>query len=173
MRLLRLLLLVIPFMLFLPGEGLCGGKDAGNPNGMRQPEPAKVSGTCRTIAAILSVYPTLELRKPEGSDRIVSGIAERPGCRILASGPASGIAGEIDPAEAVKGWLQGGGWMEDIRYSADGPGTTSFVFRNDGIMCGVNGGAHSWIEDGKILTSERYDLEAWCASSLDRTAPDH
>ena len=63
--------------------------------------------------------------------------------------------------------------MEDIRYSADGPETKSFVFRNDGIMCGVNGGAHSWIEDGKILTSERYDLEAWCASSLDRTAPGH
>ena len=33
MRSLRLLLLVIPFMLFLPGEGLCGGKDAGNPCG--------------------------------------------------------------------------------------------------------------------------------------------
>lgn len=162
MRSLRLFPLVMSFMFLLPRAGLCEGKDAGNLNGMRQPKPDMVSGTCRTIAAILSVYPALEVRKSEGPVRVVSGIAERPGCRVVSFGPVSGIAGETDPAEAVKGWLQGGGWVEDIRYAADGPGTTSFTFRKNGISCGVTGGAHSWIEDGKNLTSERYELEAGC-----------
>lgn len=65
MRLLRLLLLVIPSMFFLPSAGICGRTDAGNPNGMTRPVPDKVLGTCQTIAAILSVYPTLEVRKSE------------------------------------------------------------------------------------------------------------
>jgi len=173
MSLQRLLLLLIPFMFFLPSAGLCEGKDAGPPNGMKQPIPNMAKGTCETIAAILAVYPTLEVRKSEGPVRDLQGTAERLGCRIIAFGPTSGIAGEIDPAEAVRGQLQGDGWMEDIRYSADGPGTTSFVFRKDRILCGVSGGAHSWIEDGKTFTSEKYELEAWCASNLDGTVPGH
>jgi hypothetical protein len=173
MRLQRLPLLLIPFMFFLPGAGLGEGKDAGHPNGMKQPIPNLARGTCEKIAAILAKYPTLEVRKSEGPVRDLQGIAERPGCRILAFGPTSGIAGEIDPAEAVRGRFQGDGWMEDIRYSADGPGTTSFVFRQDGISCGASGGAHSWIEDGKFFTSERYQLEAWCSSNLDGTTQDH
>jgi hypothetical protein len=173
MRLQRLVLVVIPFMLFLPGAGLCEGKDAGHPNGMHQPNPDKVMGTCKTIAAILAIYPTLEVRKSEGPVRDLQGITERPGCRITAFGPASGIAGEIDPAEAVRGQFQGDGWMEDIRYAADGPGTTSFAFRKNRILCRVSGGAHSWIEDGKTFTSERYELEAGCVSDPDGTAPGH
>ena len=164
MRLPRLLLLVIALMFFLPGAGLCGEKDAGNPNGRGRPIPDKVLGTCRTIAAILSVYPTFEVGKSEETIRDLQGIPERPGCRIIAFGPTWGIAGEIDPAEAVKGHFQGTGWMEEILYAADGPGTTSFAFRKDGMLCRVSGGAHSWIEGGKHFTSERYELEAGCVS---------
>lgn len=162
MRSLRLFSLVMSFMFLLPRAGLCEGKDAGHTNGARRPIPGKVSGTCRTIAAILVVYPTLEVRKSEETIRNVPGIPERPGCRVVASGPVSGIAGETDPAEAVKGQFQGDGWVEDIRYAADGPGTTSFAFRKNGILCRVTGGAHSWIEGGKHFTSDRYDLEAGC-----------
>ncbi|MFZ2224917.1 MAG: hypothetical protein WAV26_09570 [Candidatus Deferrimicrobium sp.] len=54
--------------------------------------------------------------------------------------------------------------MEEIRYAADGPGTTSFAFRKDGMLRRVSGGAHSWIEGGKHFTSERYELEADCVS---------
>jgi len=115
----------------------------------------------------------MEVRKAEGPVRDVQGISERPGCRIVASGPTSGISGDIDPAEAVRSWFQGGGWMEDIRYAADGPGTTSFAFRKNRILCRVGGGAHSWIEDRESFTSERYDLEAGCVSDPDGTAPDH
>jgi len=99
MRLPRLLLLVIPLMFCLPGAGLCGKEDAGNPTGRGRPIPEMVLGTCRTIAAILSVYPALEVRKSEETIRDLQGIPERPGCRVIASGPTSGIAGEIDPAE--------------------------------------------------------------------------
>ena len=159
------LLLVIAFIFFLPGAGLCGGKDVGNPNGMSQPISDKVSGACQKIAAIFAEYPALEVRESEGPVRGPQDISELSGCRIIAFGPASGVAGEIDPAEAVRGRFQGDGWTEDPRYSADGPGTTSFVFRKGRIMCGVSGGAHSWIEDGKTIISERYELEAWCASN--------
>ncbi len=171
MKLLRLLLLIIPFMFFLPSAGICGSMDAGNPNGMGQPIPDNVLGTCRTIAAILSVYPTLEVRKSEEPIRDLPANPERPGCRIIAFGPAWGIAGEIDPAEALRSHLQGTGWMEDIRYAADGPGTTSFAFRKDRMLCRVSGGAHSWIEDGKPFTSDRYQLEAACVSDPDGMAP--
>jgi hypothetical protein len=166
MSLQRLLLLLIPFMFFLHGTGLCEGMDTGHPSGMNQPIPDKVLGTCQTIAAILSVYPTLEVRKSEEPIRDLQGITERPGCRIIAFGPTWGIAGEIDPAEALRGHFQGTGWMEEIRYAADGPGTTSFAFLKNRMLCRVSGGAHSWIEDGKPFTSERYELEAWCASNL-------
>lgn len=162
MRLHHFPLLAITFMVFLPGTGMCGGKDAGHPNGMDRSIPEKVKGTCATIAAILSVYPTLEVGKSEGPDRDYQGIPERRGCRMIAFGPASGLAGEIDPAEAVRGWLRGDGWTEDMRYAADGPGTTSFAFRKYGILCRVSGGVHSWIEGGKTFTSERYNLEAGC-----------
>jgi hypothetical protein len=40
-------------------------------------------------------------------------------------------------------------------------------------LCRVSGGAHSWIEDGKTFTSERYELEAGCVSDPDGTAPGH
>jgi hypothetical protein len=159
-------------MFILPGAGLCGGRDAGNPTGMSQPIPDKVSGTCRTIAAILAVYPALEVRKSEEPVRDVQGIPERHGCRIIAFGPTSGIAGETDPAEAVKRLLQGTGWTEEIRYAADGPGTTSFAFRKCGMLCWVSGGAHSWIEDGKPFSSDKYELEAGCGPEPDGNAPD-
>lgn len=162
MRLLRLLLPVIPLLFFLPGTGLCEGKDAVRPEGKSRPIPDKVSGTCRTIAAILAVYPSLEVRKSEGPVLDLQGGTVRPGCRILASGPASGISGETDPAEAVRDMFQGSGWKEETRDSADGPGTTSFAFRNYGMSCRVKGGAHSWMEDGKLFSSEKYELEAGC-----------
>ena len=173
MSLQRLLLLVIPFMFFLSGADLCEGKDAGSPNGMNRPIPDKVMGTCETIAAILAGYPTLEVRKSVAKVRDLQDISEHSGCRIVAFGPTLGVAGEIDPAEAIRTRLQGDGWMEDIRCSADGPGTTSFAFRKKKILCRVSGGAHSWIEDGKTFSSERYELEAGCVSELDGTAPGH
>jgi hypothetical protein len=140
---------------------------------MNQPIPDKVKGSCETIAAILAGYPTLEIRKSEVPVRDLQGISERPGCRINAFGPTSGIAGKIDPIEAVRGLFQGVGGTEDIRYAADGPGTTSFAFRKNRILCMVSGGAHSWIEDGEIFTSEWYELEARCVSDPDGTAPGH
>lgn len=173
MRLQRLLLLVVPFLFCLYGAGLGEGKDASHPEGKSQPTPEKATGTCKTIAAILAVYPALAVRKSEGAVQQFQNISERPGCRILAFGPTSGISGEVEPAEAVRGLFQGDGWTEETRYSADGPGTASFAFRKNGILCMVSGGAHSRMEDGKAFTSERYELEAGCVSDPDGTAPGH
>ena len=171
MRVHRLLLLVIPFLVCLPGRGLSEGNDAGPPNGNNPPIPEKATAACQTIAAILAAYPALEVRTSEGLVQDLRDRSEGFGCRVLSSGPTSGIAGEVDPADAIRGQLQGEGWKEDIQYAADGPGTTSFAFRKQRVLCMVSGGAHSWIEDGKIFTSERYKLDVGCVPDLEGTTP--
>lgn len=169
MRLHRLLVLVIPFLVCLHGTGLCEGNDAGPPNGNNPPIPEKAMAACQSIAAILASYPALKVRTSEGVVQDLRDGTEAPGCRILSSGPTSGIAGEVDPADAVRGLLQGEGWKEDLQYAADGPGTTSFAFRKHRVLCMVSGGAHSWIEDGMILTPERYELDVGCVPDLEGT----
>ncbi|MBP2668498.1 MAG: hypothetical protein H6Q80_700 [Deltaproteobacteria bacterium] len=158
----HLLSLAVTFLFCFPGFGLCEGADADRPNGADPPARVDARGTCATIAAILTVYPPLEVRRSDGPVRDSRTFAEHPGCRVLVSGPTALIAGEVDPADAVRVFFAGTGWEEDIRLAADGPGTTSFVFRKNGIFCQLRGGANSWIEDGKTFTSETYELEAGC-----------
>jgi hypothetical protein len=162
MKFIPLLSLALSFAFFLPVPGRCGVEEAAQPHGRNSRIPAAALDACRTVAAILVVYPSLEVRKSEGPVRDFPGDREGTGCRIAASGPSSGIAGEIDPADAVRNLFREDGWIEDVRYAADGPGTTSFVFRKNGVCCRAGGGAHSWIEDGKAFTSETYELEAEC-----------
>jgi hypothetical protein len=144
------LVLALPFLIGLSGAGLC-----------QVPDTAE--GSCRVIAAILVVYPALSVRLSEGPVRNPLDGSVRTGCRVHASGPASGMAGEVPPEEPIRFLLGESGWKEDARYSADGPGTTSFALRRHGILCRFSGGAHSRIEDGKILSSETYEFEAECA----------
>ena len=146
MRKRPILPMAVAFLLFIPGSGLCEG-----------------NGSCRTIAAILSVYPALEVRKSEGPVRSLRDATERPGCRVHASGPTALILGEVDPAQALMRYFFDSGWEEDLRLTADAPGTTSFVFRKEGVFCRTSGGAHSWIEGGETFTSERYELTVECA----------
>lgn len=150
MRKSRLLSLSVPLLLALPGIGLCDGID-----------------DCRTVAAILSVYPPLEVVASAAPVRSAPDAAERPGCRVQASGPTALIFGEVDPAEAVGIYFAGTGWEEDARLSADGPGTTSFAFRRGGMMCRTEGGAHAWIEDGESFMSDRYEITVECTPQPD------
>ncbi len=171
MRVQRLLLPVILFLVCLPGTGLCEGNDAALPNGNDPPIPETAMATCQSIAAILAAYPALEVRT---SEEVVQDLRDRSegfGCRVLSSGPTSGIDGEVEPADAARGLLQGEGWKEDLHYAADSPGTTSFAFRKQRILCMASGGAHSWIEDGKIFTSERYEFDVACVSDPEGTTP--
>lgn len=145
------------------GAGV-GGETGAGPSGRKgRPSTQEARAACTTIAAILSIYPTLEVRTSEGSAPGRQDDSERPGCRVLAAGPASGLAGEVRPDEALRGLMRQAGWEEDLRHSADSPGATSFALRKEGIVCSVRGGAHSWIEDGKTVTAATYELEARCA----------
>jgi hypothetical protein len=146
MRKFRLLSLSVPLLLTLPGIGLCDG-----------------IGDCRTVAAILSVYPPLEVVASAAPVRSALDATERPGCRVRASGPTELIFGEVDPAEAVGIYFAGTGWEEDARLAADGPGTMSFAFRREGILCRTEGGAHAWVEDGESFMSDRYEIAVECA----------
>jgi hypothetical protein len=147
MRKSLLLPLSAVFLTFHPGSGSCGE-----------------IGACRTIAAILSVYPPLDVRKSEGPVGSLPDGTERPGCRVHASGPAARISGEVDPADALRNYFSGSGWKEDDRFAADGPGITSFAFRKEGVFCRAAGGAHSWVEGGRAFTSEKYEITVECAS---------
>jgi hypothetical protein len=169
MRNRRPMVLAVPFLLFLSGAGFSQERAPGHPCGERFAAPEMTAGPCRTIAAILSVYPALDVKMPPGAVRDLKDGTERPGCRVHASGPTSGIAGEVRPDQAVRDLLGQSGWEEDPLYGADGPGTTSFAFRKDDVLCMAGGGAHSWIEDGKILTADRYEIEAGCVAEPDRT----
>jgi len=150
MKNLRPLVLALPILLFLSGTG-----------------SVQEMAPCRTIAAILSVYPVLDVKMSQGAVRNLRDGTERPGCRVHASGPTSGIAGEVRPEEAVRDLLGQSGWVEDPLYGADGPGTASFAFRTDDVLCTASGGAHSWIENGKIVTADRYEIEAGCVAEPD------
>lgn len=164
----RFLLLAVPFLIFVSGAALSRTMAAGPAGAQSRPVPEQVTGPCRTIAGILGAYPVLEVRRTVEAVRDFRDGSELPGCRVLASGPTTGMAGEVGPDEALRVLLPQAGWKEDSRYAADGPGTTSFAYRKNGVLCMFRGGAHSRIEHGKVLISEAYEFEAGCVEEPDR-----
>jgi len=133
----------------------------------------KVRASCDAVAAILVVYPALEVRTSTGKIRDLRDGSDRPGCRVQAFGPTLGFPGEVRPDASIRRIMSQDGWEEDLCYAADGPGTTSFALRKRGILCLFHGGAPSGVEDGKIVSAERYQFEAGCSSEPqgEETAP--
>ncbi len=160
---------VVPVLILFSGTGL--GQEKGSRRADREnpPIPEAARSVCRTIAGILSVYPALEVETSVGA--VPGKGTVRHGCRILASGPASGLAGEVPPDEPIRFLLGESGWEEDFRYSAGSPGTTSFALRMSGMLCLFHGGARPGIEDGKTRAAERYEFEAGCAEEPAGTVP--
>jgi hypothetical protein len=163
MKRLPVLAPAILLLIQVSGTGLCQEKAGGDLHVKKHTIPEKVRASCDAVAAILVVYSALEVRTSEGEVQELQDGSERPGCRVLAVGPTSEIAGEVNPSEALRSFLPQDGWEEDLRYAADGPGTTSFALRKRGILCLFSGGAHSWVEDGEIVSAERYQFEAGCS----------
>jgi hypothetical protein len=126
--------------------------------------PKEVRASCNTISAILTVYPTFVVETSEGPVQVARGGPERAGCRVRAVGPAWGLVGEVPPDRALRDLMGQLGWKEDLRYAADGPGTTSFALRKERVLCVVGGGAPSGIDDGKALRAGTYELDAGCAA---------
>lgn len=174
MKKLPVMVLTILLLNRVSVAGLCEKKPSGHRNGGKEPVPELARGSCRTIAGILSIYPVLEVRTSEGPVRGLLDGKKRYGCRVHASGPTSGLTGEVPPDQPIRFLLGEDGWEEDPLYAADGPGTTSFALRRNGILCLFSGGAHSWIENGKIETSESFAFEAGCVAEPERgeAAPD-
>lgn len=164
----RFPLLAVPFLIFVSGVAPSRASAAGPVDAQSRAVPEQVMGSCRTIAGVLGAYPVLEVRRTVEAVRDVRDGSERPGCRVLASGPAAGMVGEVGPDEALRVLLPQAGWEEDSRYAADGPGTTSFAYRKHGVLCMFRGGAHSRIERGKVLVSETYEFEAGCVEEPGR-----
>jgi hypothetical protein len=164
MKMRFVLALAVSLLIGLPWAGLCGEKPFGPSSGETPAALERKGESCRAIAAIVSVYPTLEVWKSEVSVRDAENGSESPGCRVYAAGPTALIAGEVPPEVAVRQLLGQSGWNEDPNYSADGAGTTSFALRNGGILCLVNAGAPSGFEDGEFFTDEIYEFDAICVA---------
>lgn len=153
--------LAISYLVGLLPAGFCGEKIPGSSSGDITEISGKAAGPCRTLAAIVIVYPTLEVAKSEETNRDAQ---TATGCRVHASGSVSAVVGEVAPEDAVRQLFEQDGWTEDPNYSADGPGTTSFALRKGQILCRISAGAPSGIEDGKFFTDEIYQLDAVCAA---------
>jgi hypothetical protein len=162
MRKRRPMMLAVPFLLFLSSAGFSQDRAASRPGGETVVAMERTTGSCRTIAAILSVYPPLEVQTSEGAIQDDRDGSEHPGCRVHASGPSSGTTGEVPPEEAIRFLLGESGWEEDFRYAADRPGTASLTLRRNGIFCLFRGGVRSSVDNGKIPAADRYEGTAVC-----------
>lgn len=149
------------------GTAPCQEKAAGAAVGKAPQVPDPAGDSCRTIAAILAVYPTLEVRVSSGAVRDPQGGPERSGCRVHASGPAAGLAGEVPPEEPIRFLLWESGWEEDARYAGTGPGAVSFALRKHGLLCRFAGDSPPGAEGRKVLPSRTYTFEAECAEEPD------
>jgi hypothetical protein len=87
----------------------------------------------------------------------------RPACRVVASGPTASVDEARDPGNYIRNRLAASGWEEDLRYAADGPGTSAYAFRSGRSVCVFSVGAPSYLsDDGKIVVAERYEVSAGC-----------
>jgi hypothetical protein len=134
--------LAAPLLFGVPSEVFCGGIH---------------DGTCRTIAGIVSVYPDLKVTKPDSAE----------GCLVQAFGPASSIAWEVAPEDAVRQLFGQDGWVEDPAYAADGPGTASFALWKADILCRISAGTPSGIDDGNFFADEIYEFDAHCTEEAE------
>ncbi len=127
------------------------------------PEPA--GGSCRTIAAILSVYPTLTVRISVGTIRDPRNGTDRSGCRVDAAGPAAGMVGEVPPEEPIRFLLWESGWEEDPRYASRSPGTVAFALRKNGVLCLFSGDVPPGAGNGGNGTARWFEFHAGCAAT--------
>jgi hypothetical protein len=83
-------------------------------------------------------------------------------CHAHTSAPTATVAEGAAPSTVIRNYLTDTGWREDLRYAADGPGTSGFTFRKGDILCRFNVGAPAYLEDGKIISAELYEIDAVC-----------
>ena len=87
------LALTVPLLVSIPWAAFSGEKASVPSDREDRAESATADGACRTIAAILCVYPALEVRKAAVPVLDVpNGSGSPAGCGVLASGPASAVA---------------------------------------------------------------------------------
>lgn len=125
------------------------------------PVPPDLRKACERIAtAVREIGLVPEVT--EGRVGHASSEREQVGCRVLAVAPTATVVGRVEPDTTIRDRQSRDGWKEDLGYAADGPGTTAFAFRRGGTLCVFSLGAPSYLEDGEIVTAERYEFDARC-----------
>jgi hypothetical protein len=93
----------------------------------------------------------------------------RPACKVTAYGPTAAIDAARDPGDQIRSRLAASGWEEDLRYAADGPGTSAYAFRRGAGLCVFHVGAPSYLSDKEdIVVAERYEVKAGCLADPDQ-----
>jgi hypothetical protein len=83
-------------------------------------------------------------------------------CRVHAGAPTATVAEGPSPSMVIRSYLEDSGWSEDLQYAADGPGTSGFTFRKGEILCRFSVGAPAYLEGGRIISAEMYEIDADC-----------
>jgi len=146
-------------ILFLAATLLClTGLSADGP----APPPGPWSEGCAAIARAIEESHGLKLEVREGVFEFWHD--ERRACRLAFSKPTAELGEGAGPDEALRGKLAAQGWRDDLRHSADGPGTTAFGLRKGDVLCIISAGVDAGIDDdGEFQVSDTYDFEATCA----------
>lgn len=87
-------------------------------------------------------------------------------CLIEGAVATEMLETDIDPLQNLRESMAASGWVEDIEWAADGPGTSSFRLESSVQFCQFSGGAPAWIDDDDgIRQSDEYFVEVACGRS--------
>jgi len=143
---------IVPFLLF-------GGQGASE-----DPQAAEVRAACDEIhMAVLSI-PGTAVDRSEGA--FYDDYIERDlnGCMIIVSGVWSELTGRSNPGDSIYKLLSDQGWVQEPRYSADGPDGTFFALSNGDVWCFVRGQWDGGDDaDSTYIPSDVYQFVICCA----------
>ncbi len=116
-----------------------------------------IESVCRDLSNRIVAYEGLDFHRDDVTegDTTVS-------CILTSKAPTNTMTEGADPLGDLRKWLADSGFEEDMRYMADGPGTSSAGLRRDPILCVVSGGVPASLEEGEIVSSEQFSLHVIC-----------
>jgi hypothetical protein len=125
---------------------------------------SKACAICDSVYDTILTIPQIIVSRIEGTfkDDVIQ--RELTGCIIVISGSWKELSGKASPGDLIFKFLSEKGWMEEVKYSADGPDGTSFALSKDEILCSVRGQWDSGDDaDSTYVASDIYQFIVKCA----------
>jgi len=118
---------------------------------------------CDNVTRLVAEAPSLVI---SGTDTLVHDDRfgrTAPGCLVRMAGQVPAFRGTTRPDEFLRQKLTSQGWLEDLRYGADGPDGTAFAYVRGDVLCMVraawDGGDDT---DPSYVPEDRYELVIGC-----------